>query len=305
MIIVKFYRSSLSYSSKNFFFKTLDFSQFPAKIKLEKIILKMYLEYYGLKEAPFTVTADSSLFFKSKHHQEALSTLIYGIKERKGLILLTGEVGTGKTTLCKVLLKELPPEFKTSLILNPYFSPSQLLRAIVEDFGIKLKRFSKLDMVYSLNQLLIESASQQSNAILIIDEAQDLTARQLEQIRLLSNLETEKYKLLQIILVGQPELREKLELSSLRQIKQRISVSYHILPLEKEEVEKYINFRLELAGAFNLKFSPGCFEYIYEFSKGIPRLINILCDRALLAGFAKNKRVIEEGLIKLCIEELR
>lgn len=265
----------------------------------------MYLEYYGLKETPFTVTADSNFFFKSKYHQEALSTLIYGIKERKGIILLTGEVGTGKTTLCKVLLRELPPQFKTSLILNPYFSPVQLLRAIIEDFGIELRRISKLDMIYSLNQFLIETASQNSNAVLIIDEAQDLTSHQLEQIRLLSNLETEKYKLLQIILVGQPELREKLNLTSLRQIKQRISVSYHILPLEKDEIEKYINFRLESAGALNIKFNPGCFEHIYEFSQGIPRLINILCDRALLAGFARNKRVIDEELIRLCIEELK
>jgi len=265
----------------------------------------MYLEYYGLKEAPFSITADSNLFFKSKSHREALSTVLYGIKERKGIILLTGEVGTGKTTLCKVLLKELPKEFKTSLILNPYFNTAQLLRAVVEDFGIRLSRFSKLDVIYALNQLLIEAASTESNAVLIIDEAQDLTNRQLEQVRLLSNLETEKTKLLQIVLVGQPELREKLQLVSLRQIKQRISVAYHILPLGKNEIRDYVDFRLELTGAFNIKFDEKSFDCMYEFSQGIPRLINILCDRTLLAGFAKNRNVIDEKLIKLCIEELR
>jgi len=265
----------------------------------------MYLKYYGLKEAPFSITADSSLFFKSKSHREALSTVLYGVKERKGIILLTGEVGTGKTTLCRVLLKELLKEAKTSLILNPYFNTTQLLRAIVEDFGIRLSRFSKLDMIYALNQFLIETVSTESNAVLMIDEAQDLTNRQLEQIRLLSNLETEKTKLLQIVLVGQPELKEKLELTALRQIKQRISVAYHILPLEKEEIRDYINFRLELTGAFNIKFDGKSFDYIYEFSQGIPRLVNILCDRSLLAGFAKNRNVIDENLIRICAEELR
>lgn len=265
----------------------------------------MYLKYYGLKEAPFTVTADSNLFFKSKQHQEALSTILYGINEKKGLILLTGEVGTGKTTLCKVLLRQLPSEYKTSLILNPYFSPTQLLRAIVEDFGIPITRFSKLDMVYALNELLISTNTQGFNAVLIIDEAQNLTVRQLEQIRLLSNLETEKHKLIQIVLVGQPELKEKLELKSLRQIKQRITISYHILPLKKNEIKKYIDFRLKLTCAFNVEFKECAYDCIYEFSKGIPRLVNIICDRALLAGYAKNRKTIDEALIKLCIEDLR
>jgi general secretion pathway protein A len=265
----------------------------------------MYLEHYGLKQAPFNITADGSLFFKSKNHQEALSTLLYAITEKKGIILLTGEVGTGKTTLCKVLLKELPQNFKTSLILNPYFSPSQLIRAIVEDFGIGLRRVSKLDMVYSLNQLLIETAQNNSNAVLIIDESQDLTSQQLEQIRLLSNLETEKHKLLQIILVGQPELRQKLQLNGLRQIKQRIAVKFNMMPLGASEIKEYINFRLELVGALNLRFTEDCYETIYQFSKGIPRLINVLCDRALLAGYAKDRNVIDNELIHICVEELR
>ncbi len=264
----------------------------------------MYLEHYGLKEAPFSITADGTLFFRSQSHDKALSYVTYGIKEKKGLILLTGEVGTGKTTLCKVLLKKLSEEIKTSVILNPYFSPSQLLRAIIEDFGLSIKKHSKLDMVYALNDFLIETASAGANAVLIIDESQNLSMRQLEQIRLLSNLETEKEKLLQIVLVGQPELRDKLNHPNLRQIKQRISVNYHIRPLQRDEIKKYVNFRLKITQALNIKFADNTFDLIYEFSKGIPRLINVLCDRALLAGFSKNKNLIDENLLRLSIEEL-
>lgn len=264
----------------------------------------MYLEYYGLKEEPFSITANSKLFYPSRNHDEALSTVLYGIRQKKGLILLTGEVGTGKTTLCKLFLNKFSAEAKTSLILNPYFSPTQLLKAIIEDFGIKLKKFSKLDMISSLNKFLIETTEANSNSVLIIDESQNLSARQLEQIRLLSNLETEKYKLLQIILVGQPELRKKLENPSIRQIKQRISINYHIQPLKKEEIRQYIKFRLKNSGSFNIQFQEDTFNEIYNFSQGIPRLINILCDRALLAGFSKNKKLINPDLIKQCIEEL-
>jgi general secretion pathway protein A len=264
----------------------------------------MYLEHYGLKEEPFSITADSSLFFQSKNHKEALHTVIYGIRQKKGLILLTGEVGTGKTTLCKVLLKLISQEFKTSLILNPFFNPSQLLKAIIEDFGIELSRFSKLDMISSLNRFLIDTANSNSNAVVILDESQNLTPRQLEQIRLLSNLETEKHKLLQLVLVGQPELREKLQIPALRQIKQRISVNYHIQPLTKQEMQEYINFRLENSRAQNIRFNPDTYGYIYDFSKGIPRLINVLCDRTLLAGFSRNTSIIDSELIKIAIEDL-
>ena len=199
----------------------------------------MYLEVYGLKSSPFNITSDPQFFFESLSHKEALAALIYGIEERKGIILITGEVGTGKTTLCKALLNKLSPRVKTSLILNPYFSEVQLLRAIVQDFGLEIKKRSRLDMVEKLNSFLVDISLSGKNAVLIIDEAQNLTSRQLEQIRLLSNLETAKEKLLQIILIGQPELKEKLSKFNLRQIRQRVFVKHDIFPLNNLPVLFY------------------------------------------------------------------
>jgi len=254
---------------------------------------------------PFNITSDPDFFFRSQHHLEALSAVLYGIEQRKGIILITGEVGTGKTTLCRAMLKELPPNTITSLVLNPYFSEIQLLKAIIEDFGVSILRSSRLDLINTLNMFLIDISSQGKNAVLIIDEAQNLSLRQLEQVRLLSNLETEKMKLLQVILVGQPELNVKLNAESARQIKQRISVKYHILPLAEDEISRYIEFRLEKANGRSIKFLPETFPLIYKFSKGIPRLVNIICDRALLLGFAKEKYVIDAVMVEKCIEELR
>ncbi len=265
----------------------------------------MYLDFYKLKESPFNITSDPDFFFRSRHHLEALSAILYGIKQRKGIILVTGEVGTGKTTLCRAMLKELPVDTVTSLVLNPYFSEAQILKAIIEDFGISAARFSRLDLINTLNMFLIDISSQGKNAVLVIDEAQNLSLRQLEQVRLLSNLETEKIKLLQVVLVGQPELNTKLSLESARQIKQRISVKYHILPLTGEEIGKYIEFRLARANGGAVKFLPETFSLIYNFSKGIPRLINIVCDRALLLGFSKGKHVIDSVMIEKCIKELQ
>ena len=264
----------------------------------------MYLELYGLKSSPFNITSDPQFFFESLSHKEALAALIYGIQERKGIILITGEVGTGKTTLCKTLLKKLPSEVKTSLILNPYFSEVQLLRAIVEDFGLEVKKRSRLDIIEKLNSFLVNISLSGKNAVLIIDEAQNLTNRQLEQIRLLSNLETAKDKLLQIILVGQPELKEKLSKFDLRQIRQRIFVKHDIFPLREEEVKEYVEYRLHQAGTTEINILPESYKVIYEFSKGIPRLVNMICDRALLLGFVKESKVFDQEMFKTCIEEL-
>lgn len=265
----------------------------------------MYLKLYGLKQSPFNITSNPQFFFESSSHQEALFALLYGIQEKKGIILITGEVGTGKTTLCKALLNKLPESTKTSLILNPYFSEVQLLQAIIEDFGLELDKKSRLDIVKKLNSFLINISLSGGNAVLIIDEAQNLTNRQLEQIRLLSNLETAQEKLLQIVLVGQPELVDKLNKFNLRQIRQRISVKYCLCPLKEEEIKEYIEFRLRKADTEDINILPESYKVIYEFSKGIPRLINILCDRVLLLGFVKEQKVFGPEMFKTCIEELK
>jgi len=265
----------------------------------------MYEKFYGLSAFPFSITSNPQFFFESNSHKEALSCLLYGISSKVGLMLITGEVGTGKTTLCKTLLTKLPPQVKTSLVLNPYFSEVQLLQAVVEDFGLKLEKKTRLDIIKTLNGFLVDINSQGGNAVLIIDEAHNLTSRQLEQIRLLSNLETSQEKLLQIILVGQPELKEKLSQFNLRQIQQRICVKYNICPLHEEEIKNYVEFRLKIAGQIDIEIVPEGYKLIYEFSRGIPRLINALCDRAMLCGFVKDKKIFDAEIFKACIEELK
>ncbi|MDP2938889.1 MAG: AAA family ATPase [Candidatus Omnitrophota bacterium] len=266
----------------------------------------MYETFYGLREKPFNVTSDPAFFFLSKRHKEAFSHLIYGINERKGILLITGEIGTGKTTLCKTLLDKLDKKIKTAFILNPNFSETQLLQLIVEDLGIIPKNKTKMSLISSLNKFLLQETSQGGNVALIIDEAQNLKANQLEQIRLLSNLETDKEKLLQIILVGQPELNQKLVLTQLRQLNQRIAIRYHILPLEKDELKEYIAYRLNVAGSNGtIEFTPEALEEIFIFSCGIPRLTNVVCDRALLSGFVKETKKISYEIIKKCVEEIR
>lgn len=265
----------------------------------------MYCSFYGLKERPFNVTSDPSFFFLSQKHQEALSHLYYGVTQRKGIIVVTGEIGTGKTTLCRFFLNQLGKNVKTAFILNPHFSDIQLLEAIVKDFGISAKEKNRLSFVSELNRFLLTEADCGNNVVLIIDEAQNLKLTQLEQIRLLSNLETEKDKLIQIILVGQPELNRRLNLYDLRQLQQRIMVRYHITPLNKNEIKDYISHRLNIAGASNrICFTEETIEAIADFSAGIPRLINIVCDRALLAGFVIETNLIDLDIIKKCIEEL-
>lgn len=265
----------------------------------------MYCKYYGLKERPFNVTSDPAFFFLSDRHREAYSHLLYGISQRKGIIVITGEIGTGKTTLCRFFLNSIGKDIKTAFILNPYFSDAQLLEAIVKDFGIIPKYKSKLSFIFELNKFLLYESKRGNNAVLIIDEAQNLTPKALEQVRLLSNLETEKDKLLQIILVGQPQLNHKLNLFELRQLQQRIMVRYHITPLDKAGVRRYIDHRLNVAGSENkIKFTDDALQLIADFSYGVPRLVNIICDRSLLAGFVAETDTIDLDIIKKCLEEL-
>ena len=288
----------------------------------------MYCRYYGLKERPFNVTSDPAFFFSSKKHKEALSHLLYGVSQRKGIIVLTGEIGTGKTTICRFFLNQVSKNVKTAFILNPTFSEIQLLESIVKDFGITLHKKTKLDMVLELNNFLLRESNAGNNLVLIIDEAQNLKPNLLEQIRLLSNLETEKDKLLQVILVGQPELNARLNLYDLRQLRQRIMVKYHITPLDNDEIKNYISYRLEIAmpqsdtclpnparqhftshnqnhkAQGKIEFSNEAIDLISRFSGGTPRLINIICDRALLAGFVSETSHIDFNIIKRCMEEL-
>jgi general secretion pathway protein A len=266
----------------------------------------MYLDLYGVDKSPFNITADPTVFFGSKSHREALAALTYGVSGKKGIVLITGEVGTGKTTLCKTFLNGLTQNVRTSVIFHqPHFSEVQLLQAIVEDFGIEEAKASRFDIVKKLNAFLVDVSLSGGNAVLIVDEAQNLSDRQLEQVRLLSNLETSTEKLLQIVLLGQPELLRKLAKFEARQIRQRIFVKHHLTPLQKEEVKRYIEFRLHKAGVNDITILPQSHQLIWEFSGGVPRLVNMLCDRALLYGFAREKKVFGPDVFMACIEELK
>ena len=265
----------------------------------------MYLNFYGLKENPFNVTSDPSFLYLSNSHREALSHLLYGIKERKGFLEITGEIGAGKTTLCKALLCRLDSNTKTSFILNPNLSEIQLLEAILEDFGLRPTRRTKISFLRQLNNFLMDELKGNCNVVLILDEAQNLKLPTLEAVRLLSNLETDKQKLFQIILVGQPELKRKLNSPSLVQLRQRISVRFHINPLEKDEIDKYINHRLGVAGSSgDIHFTETALDKIFIYSGGIPRIINIVCDKALLTGLVLETKEISADIIEKSIHEI-
>ena len=265
----------------------------------------MYLEYYGLKEPPFDITPNPRFLFYSAKHREAFNYLLYGIRERKGFVQLTGEVGAGKTTLCRALLEHLGPSFSTALILNPVLSPDQLMKAIAMEFGLEVKGLDRLEAVAALNQHLFHQVEQGKETVLIIDEAQDLTNELLEQVRLLSNLETDSRKLLQIILMGQPELRHRLNDHRLRQLRQRITVRYHLKPLTRSEVFQYIQHRLMVSGAKGAPYFTGAGIWrVYRYSRGIPRMINAVCDKCLLAGYVQQRDRIDFRLVGFAIREL-
>ena len=265
----------------------------------------MYLNFYGLKENPFNVTSDPGFLYLGNSHREALNHLLYGIKERKGFLEITGEIGAGKTTLCKALLSRLDSNTKTSFILNPNLSEVQLLEAILEDFGLRPARRTKISFLRQLNNFLLDELRGNCNVVLILDEAQNLKLPTLEAVRLLSNLETDKQKLFQIVLVGQPELRRKLSSPSLTQLRQRIGVRYHLNPLGKDEIDKYIGHRLNVAGSpGDINFTDEALDKIFIYSGGIPRIINIVCDKALLTGLVLETKEINADIIVKSIYEI-
>jgi general secretion pathway protein A len=271
----------------------------------------MYQEFFEFREMPFHITPNPRFLYLSPTHYEALQHLRYGIEERKGFIVVTGEVGCGKTTLCRSLLNELEEaeDYETALILNPRITESELLTMLLHELGEETRaNENKNDLLNQVNRVLLDRIARNKEIILIIDEAQNLSVRQLEQVRLLSNLETEKQKLLQIILVGQPELMDKLKLQSLRQLNQRIAVRYHILPLSEQDIGEYIHHRLRTAGIPDGReeamFTNDAVETIYTFSKGTPRMINVLCDRAMLAAFTAEQTPIDRPLIVQAAREV-
>jgi general secretion pathway protein A len=267
----------------------------------------LYQRHFGLAQAPFNITPDPSFLYLSASHREGLAQLSYGIRARKGFVVLTGEVGTGKTTLIHALLNDLNGSAQTALIFSTIVSPADLLRSVCEEFGLvepKRPLQDIHDYLVSLNEFLLESYRKGDNCALIIDESQNLSAEVLESIRLLSNFETSKDKLLQILLVGQPELAVRLNSTELRQLKQRVMLRHHLRVLSLQECCEYVSNRLKVAGADRTIFTPSSLESVYSYSGGIPRIVNVLCDNALLTGYALGKKEIDTEIIREVAEDL-
>lgn len=264
----------------------------------------MYLEYYNLKEHPFSITPDPRFLYWSSQHKDAYDHLLYGINQRMGFIELTGEVGSGKTTLCRAILSALDSDVQTALILNPSLTETQLLRAMLNDFGLEAKGRDRLAYIEILNAFLLEKNRLGANVALVIDEAQDLSPQVMEQVRLLSNLETDQQKLIQIVLCGQPELKRRLARPDLRQLRQRITVRYHLSPLTQEDTMIYIKHRLTVAGSGDIFFDSSAIRTIYKYTKGSPRLINAVCNNTMLAGYVARTHIIDAKCVKKAIKQL-
>ena len=265
----------------------------------------MYLEFYGLQMAPFEITPNPRFLFHSAKHREAFNHLLYGIRERKGFVQLTGEVGSGKTTLCRALLEQLDGHYSTALILNPVLNADELIRAIGMEYGLNVRGLDRMETLAAISDYLLHQTLAGKETVLIIDEAQNLTEELLEQVRLISNFETDDRKLVQIVLMGQPELRDRLNSHQLRQLRQRITVRYHLKPLTRNEVGRYIQHRLVLAGSQGVPtFTGPAIWRVFRYSKGIPRLVNAVCDKALLAGFVAQSNRINYWMVGRAIREL-
>lgn len=261
--------------------------------------VSIYCEHFGLMRPPFELSPDPAFLFLGEAHREGLATLVYGVQSGKGFVMLTGEVGTGKTTLLHALLAQLDSNIHSAFIFNPRLEPLDFFRVLFEELEIKPEGESKAEYLLQLNDFLIQRLRNNERTLLIIDEAQNLSAEMLEEVRLLSNLETSSSKLIQIMLVGQPELKEMLRRPDLRQLKQRIALSQHLRPFNESEMREYIENRLRKAGFTGRRiFKRDALKSIFRFSQGTPRLINSLCDGSLLLGFARQKTLIESRMVE-------
>lgn len=266
----------------------------------------MYESFFGLREPAFSLAPDPRFLWPSETHEEGLAALVYGITRRKGFLLLTGEVGTGKTTLLRAALDHLPSETEVALVMNTAgLGPRDLLKLVAVELRLTGPLESKVDYLIALNQFLLEQLRAGVNTVLIIDEAQNLDAEVLEEVRLLSNLETDTEKLLQIVLTGQPELRRKLANPALRQLRQRIAIEHHVQPLQFHEVGPYLAHRIQVAGgSYGDVFHPGAERAFHVFSGGCPRLLSLLADRVLLAAFAKELRPVPPAFVEAKAKDL-
>ena len=265
----------------------------------------MYEHFYGFSEPPFNITPDPRFLFFSARHREAFDHLLFGIAERKGFIQLTGEVGAGKTTLCRALFEQLGEGYETALVLNPRMTSQQLLQSILNEFSLPSAGADRVAGLEVLNRFLLEQVERGKDVIVVIDEAQTMSIELLEEVRLLSNLETDQRKLLQIVLIGQPELRALLDDKRLRQLRQRITVRYHLEPLSIAETAHYIGHRMRLAGGNGRpEFGRWALRRVYRYSQGVPRLINAVCDKTLLCGYVDQVDQLRSRHVRRAIREL-
>jgi general secretion pathway protein A len=274
----------------------------------------MYEDYYGFTEKPFSLTPDPKYLYKSETHANAFDLLQYAIRRREGFVVITGDIGTGKTTLCRAIMEQLDRNTFTALVLNPFISEEDLLRLVLRDFGVvsrkdvkrgRLAGITKQDLIDTLNEFLLSIQQLGARALLIIDEAQNLPHQVLEQIRILSNLETNKEKLLQIVLVGQLNLQSTLRSADMRQLDQRVSIRYQLKPLNRDECAAYVAHRLAIAGgSATVSFTSRAVDLVHRYTGGTPRLINLLCDRALLGGYSARSNRIMPDLVARAAENL-
>jgi len=265
----------------------------------------MYSDYFGFSEAPFSIAPDPRYLFMSEKHREALAHLLYGVGDQGGFIVLTGEVGTGKTTICRCLLQQIPENTDVAFIINPRQNINQLLQSTFAELGLPYQKGSNSkELIDQFNHYLLQVHAKGRNTILIIDEAQNLPKEVLEQLRLLTNLETNEKKLLQLLLIGQPELSDLLNLPELRQLSQRVTARYHLNPLSKNEIHQYIDHRLAVAGVKRPLFTHRAVQTIFKFSRGVPRLVNLISDRSLLGVYSENALQVTPKQVRKAVKEV-